>query len=120
MTTRTVFRDNRTNRITRGCVSTPVASKFVLADADVIDFRGASGAQLLVPAGTQSQTLTVHVSDTETGTYLPLSDNAGDAVTIAIEASKAYDLPEAIYASAFVKFKGEDTKDFTGTLVCKG
>jgi hypothetical protein len=120
MTTQELFRDNRQARITRAFNAKPCAVKFVTAEADAVDFRAASGGQLHVPTGVTAQTLTVHTCATEAGTYLPLIDADGDPVTIAIVASKAYDLPEAIYACGFVKLQGEDGHDFVGTIVAKG
>lgn len=118
-TTRSPFRNNRPQRITRAAETVPVACDNTLADADPIDFRAASGAVLFVPAGAASGTVSLYVSDTETGTYVPLNDADG-AVTVSVAESNAYDLPEAVFAAAFVKLRTESGKDFTGSLVVKG
>lgn len=118
MATRDGFRSSRENRITRDSKAVPALCH--ATTPDVIDFRGASGGQLITPAGTQSQTLVVKVAATETGTFVPLIDVDGEAVTIDVEASQAYDLPEAIFASAYVQFVAESAKDFTATLALKG
>ena len=91
----------------------------MLATSVAIDLRGAAGAQLLVPAGPASQTLTVYVFNAATGTFLPLYNAAGEAVTLTAEASRAYDLPEAIFAAGWIKLVAGTTA-FTGSFALKG
>lgn len=83
-----------------------------------IDVRHASGLQMLVPAGAASQTVNVLCCDTFDGTYVPLNDSAAAAVTIAVVASNAYDLPEAVFSAHFLKFT--TTTAFTATMLAKG
>lgn len=87
--------------------------------AGAIDVRSAAGLQMLVPAGTTGQAVAVYSCDTIDGTYLPLKDAAGDAVSITVAASEAYDLPEAIFSCHFVKFVSA-TDAFTATILAKG
>lgn len=118
MATQTPFRENRQSRITRASATVPVLCH--ATTPDVIDFRGASGGQLIVPDNAAAGNVTVYVNGSETGTFVPLIDAAGDAVVIAVEENKAYDLPEAVYAAAFVQLRAEAEKEFTGSLVVKG
>lgn len=117
MATQLGLRESQQQRISRAQKTVPCICH--LTTPDTIDFRGAAGGQLFVPAGASSGTITVKVSDTETGTFVPLNDSDG-AVTFNVVASNAYDLPEALFASAYVQFVAESGKNFTGSLVLKG
>lgn len=90
-----------------------------VGNAGALDVRAASGLQMLVPDGTTGQAVAVHVSDEINGDYYPLKDSAGDAVSITVAENEAHDLPEAVYASHFVKFVGA-TDSFTVIILAKG
>lgn len=87
------------------------------AAATGIDVRQAAGHQMIVPAGATTQTVAVYAYDQLEGTYVPLY-NADGAVTISVVASRAIDLPSALFSCHYVKFVG--TNAFTAILLLKG
>jgi hypothetical protein len=82
-----------------------------------LDVRAAAGLQMIT--GAETGTLTVYAFDQLEGTYLPLVDADGNAVTITIAADTVYDLPEALFSCHFVKFV-TDGVAFTATMLAKG
>jgi hypothetical protein len=84
----------------------------------VIDARKLANVQLLVLAGAASQTVAVHVCDAANGTFLPLYDSAGNAVSVSVVASRAYEIP-ALGATAFLKFVA-GTSLFSAVVCGKG
>lgn len=69
------------------------------------------------PATYDSTSLTFTVSTTESGTYQTLEDSAGNAVTLVVEASKSYALPEAIFGSPWAKLVGGTNEGGAGSSI---
>lgn len=106
-------------RISRNIAVPTAVVGTTLGASGALDMRGASGGQLIVPAGPASQVLTAYVSSEVAGTFVPLIDSTGAAVTITAVQSKAYDLPESLFATHFLKLVAASTA-FTGTFALKG
>lgn len=69
-----------------------------------VDVSRLAGGVLFVPSAYISNaTLVFHACDTEDGTYLPLTDTAGDAVGLTITAGEAIEVPEQVFLCPFVK-----------------
>lgn len=81
-----------------------VASGAALSDA--IDMRDYSGGVFITPASLNATTkIAFQVSDAANGTFIPLytSADALEEVTVTLNASRAYALPEALFGASFVK-----------------
>lgn len=94
------------NRIARQSRRATVSITNSASTTGEIDFSGAAGGIVFVPSGSELTSLTYHAAPALGGTYLPLSDAAGEAVTQTVEAGKAYDLPAACYGAAALKIVG--------------
>ena len=71
-----------------------------------IDFRGFAGGMIYIPGGSSITLLTYWTSASPadgTGTYIPLQDIGGVAVTQIVAATKAYPLPEALFGAGSLK-----------------
>lgn len=62
-----------------------------------------AGGQIIIPAGSPITSLTYYVAEKKGGTYVPLYDSTGTAVTQTVSAGKAYSMPSAIYGSQVMK-----------------
>lgn len=74
-----------------------------LGDCDEIGLAEMAGATLHVPAGATSQDLTFYSKDPTDGTFLPLHDKDGTAITLSIVASRAYELNVAAFGCHALK-----------------
>ena len=73
---------------------------------DEIDARYMAGAIVIIPAAWTAANLGIKVSPTSGGTFVILNDYLGAPVQVSgitTDASKAYALPDEIYATGFVK-----------------
>ena len=70
-----------------------------------------------LPAEWEGTTLTFMVSPTKSGTYVALEDSAGNAVSLTVEASKAYALPEALFGAPYAKLVAGSTQTTTDTVI---
>lgn len=73
-----------------------------VATNPVIDFRGAAGGTVFVPAGSSITSLTWYAAPDPEGDFLPLNDADG-AIVQTVEAGKAYDLPAACFGARALK-----------------
>ena len=104
-----------------GIVESAVVLTNVIGTTPAIDMRRWAFGQLHIAAGATSQDVAVYTCDTEAGTYLPLYDSSGTAVTISVVASRAYELSTAICGCAFIKFLQATSSDATPVaIVLKG
>ncbi len=78
----------------------------VLADAEVIHFEGFSGGMIFVPAGSALTSIAWYACATVDGTYLPIYNGLGTAVTSTVAASEAIPLPAACFGALFLKGVG--------------
>ena len=62
-----------------------------------------AGGIVHMPAAWTSASLGFKVASEVTGTFLPLYDEYGSLVQITPSASRAYNLPEAIFAARYIK-----------------
>lgn len=97
-----------TNELTRptkraGLVYENIILTNNLNTTQALDFRRDAGGILLIPAGYTANTLTVYISDAETGSYYTLTESDGTAVTITVTASKAVELPVHLFAGHWIK-----------------
>ena len=74
-----------------------------LGDTSSIVFSDYERGTIHVPTGAAAATLTFYASTGEEGEYLPFSDSSGSAVTLAVTAGKAFELPASIAAIDWMK-----------------
>ena len=89
--------------IKRDVAVVTVTADTVLADATAVDIQQYAGAVIFIPSGASSQVVTPYVAPTVGGTYLPLYDKSGTAITYSVVASRAYDLHSAAFAGGGLK-----------------
>ena len=84
-------------------VSVAIAASGTTSDA--IDVRNFASGQLIMPGTITSTALTIHVCDTQNGTFVPLyKDDGTTAVGIgSIYASRAYQLPPEALGGHWIK-----------------
>lgn len=68
-----------------------------------IDMAHWAGGGIIIPIGETYVTLTFYVSDSLTGTYVQLFDDAGIAVSRTVVANQARPLPPEVYGYAALK-----------------
>lgn len=68
-----------------------------------IDYSNAAGGSIYIPAGSPITTLTYQVSPVPGGTYVPLYDGAGAAVTRTVAAGRCYPIPVECYGCGQIK-----------------
>lgn len=68
-----------------------------------IDMTQWAGGTILIPAARTVTLLTLKVAEKPGGTYLPLKDSAGVAVTVAVSAGNAFPVPVAAFGAAALK-----------------
>lgn len=69
-----------------------------------IDFRNYAGGAVAIPSAITSTTLTFTVSNSATGTFTALYDGTNTQSSITIAASRAYPLPDELFAWPYFKF----------------
>lgn len=86
-----------------------------IATCDEIPFGNYSSGIVMVPttAGASVTSLTYYVCEKSGGTFLPLSDQDGVAVTQTVSHTKAYEMPSALFGARFVKILA----NAAGTLI---
>ena len=78
-----------------------VAASGTTSGAFTVDGYSFGGVQC--PASLTSTTMTFTVSDTLAGTYVALTDSAGNSISQAVAASKAFALPPELFAFKYAK-----------------
>ena len=84
-----------------------------------IDARGYRGGMVYLPAQFNSETMSILVADTATGTFgLPMSDGATDAYTFAAPAGAAWHIipQQLMEAAAFIKIQTGTATDAAATI----
>lgn len=71
--------------------------------SDALSCKEACGAVIIMPAAITGTNLAFHVSDTISGTYVPVYNSSNAAVTRTVAASRAYALPDEALSAAYVK-----------------
>lgn len=75
----------------------------VLADTPTIEYRQWSGGAFIIPSGSPITALTYYGAEKPTGTFTPIHNSAGTAVTQTVAASQAHPIPDACFAYPFLK-----------------
>jgi len=86
--------------------SVPTDIGATLAASEVIDLRSFGGGMVHILSGVGLTTLTWYSCTTSDGTFLPVQDGVGTAVTSTVAPSQACMIPAACFASAFLKAVG--------------
>jgi len=90
----------------------------------MVDMAG--GIASMGTVSSSAEALHVYVSDEEAGSYVRLHDNVGSPANITLQPStadgKAYALPDAAFASQYIKLVSGDTNStgVTVTVTMKG
>lgn len=69
----------------------------------LLTYKDFASGSILIPSGSAITTLTYNVCATDNGTFVPMQDGAGAAVTTTVAASSAYPIPVALNGAAFIK-----------------
>lgn len=93
-----------------------------VADSKAIDVRGFAGGSVYVRTGALT-IMTYHSAVKEGGTYTPMHDRNGNAITQIVSGggtmvSKSYSLPDEIFGRAFIKIVAT-TADATVDITLK-
>lgn len=72
--------------------------------SDAIKFKGMAGGGFRLPAGFVGTAMTFEVSD-DNDTFVELEGSDGNAVTLVVQASKAYALPAGLLGWPYFKLK---------------
>ena len=95
-----------------------VAASGTTSGAFTVDGYSFGGVQC--PASLTSTAMTFTVSDTLAGTYVTLTDSAGNSISQTVAASKAFALPPELFAFKYAKLVCGSSegaaRDFTVTL----
>ena len=92
-------------RIGRAADSASISLTTSEATTPEIVFANAAGAAVFIPTGSSITTLTYYAAPAYGGTYLPLHDSTGAAVTQTVAAAKAYDVPAACFGCGALRIK---------------
>jgi len=90
-------------RIARETAVASLSLTTVLGTTPELAFQHAAGGTVFVPSGSSITSLTYYAATAIGGTYLPLNDASGSAVTQTVAAGKAYDLPAACFGCCALK-----------------
>ena len=72
---------------------------------------------LYLPSTWDGTSLTFQVCDTSGGTYIGYEAADGSAVTLTVEASKAYSIPEGVFGAKYMKITSGSNQTTTDTIV---
>jgi hypothetical protein len=85
--------------------------------SDVVVLDGFAMGMIHLPATWEGTTCTFTVAPTYGGTYVALEDSAGNAVSLTVDLSKAYALPEALFGAPYAKLVSGSTQTTTDTVI---
>jgi hypothetical protein len=85
--------------------------------SDVVVLDGFAMGMVHLPSTLEGVALTFTVAPTYGGTYVALEDSAGNSVSLTVEASKAYALPEAIFGAPYCKLVMGSAQTTTDTVI---
>lgn len=88
--------------LTRASESRDLSLTDSAATTPEINTGGYETGTVHVPSGSSITTLTFHSAPTAGGTYLPLYDTGGNAVTLTVQGGRTYKLP-SFHGSRFTK-----------------
>ncbi len=87
----------------RRTVGETVALTDSAATTPAIDIDKYASGEVYIPTGSPITTLTFHVTNISSGTYLPAYDAAGNAVTQTVQAARAYPIPSTVFGASSMK-----------------
>ena len=100
------------SRIGRQTDHVTVALTTSLVTTPIIDMQAAAGGLIFIPDAAPMVSLTYYAAPDSGGTFLPLHDSEGTAITQTVAAGKAYDLPSSCYGAGALKI----VADAAGTV----
>ena len=83
----------------------------------VITVDGYSYGGFILPATFDGTAMTFTVCDTYGGTYVALEDSSGNAISLTVEASKAYAFPPELFAFPYAKMVSGTNQSTTDTVI---
>lgn len=92
-----------------------IAASGTTSTAVVLD--GYSFGGIIMPAQFTGTALTFTVCDTQGGTYVGLEDASGTAISLTVEAAKAYPLPPELFAFPYAKLVSGSTEGAARSIV---
>ena len=95
--------------------SVTIASGATESDELVLD--GYAMGMVHLPSTFDGTSLTFMVSPTFGGTYVALEDSSGASISLTVEASKAYALPEALFGAPYCKLVAGSSQTTTDTVI---
>lgn len=107
--------------IHRKCrVGTIKLSTDATPDEEALDISGAAWGSIEIPATIASVTLTFYGCMTKDGTFLPLTDRNGTAVTLTVAQPKIYELPPVVFTVPYLRIKSNADDGESVSLCLKG
>jgi hypothetical protein len=91
-------------RLNRGSYTKTATIANSATTSGAVDCSGASFGGFITPAALTGTTMTFTVSSDESGTYVPLRDSSGAAISITVATSGGYALPPELFAFPWFKF----------------
>jgi hypothetical protein len=85
--------------------------------SDEVVLDGYAIGMVHMPSTLEGTALTFTVAPVSGGTFVALEDSSGNAVSLTVEASKAYALPEAIFGAPYAKLVMGSTQTTTDTVI---
>jgi hypothetical protein len=85
------------------------------SDALVLD--GYAMGMIHLPSTLEGTALTFTVCPTFGGSYQAVEDSSGNAISLTVEASKSYAIPEALFGAPFAKLVMGSTQTTTDTVI---
>lgn len=86
-------------------------------ESGVLTLDGYAMGMIHLPSTYDGTALTFLVSPTYGGTYVALEDSSGAAVSLTVEASKAYALPEALFGAPYCKLVSGTSQTTSDTVI---
>ena len=90
-------------KMTRHCTGGTYALTTSATTTPEILIEGAASGEVFVPTGSPITTLTFHAAMNTGGTYTPMYDASGVAVTQTVAAARAYPLPAIAFGAATIR-----------------
>lgn len=87
------------------------------ATSSAVDARAHALFGIVLPSTFDGTSLTITVSTSETGTFQTLEDQYGSAITLTVEASRSYALPNDVAAWPWFKLVAGSNQTTTDTVI---
>jgi hypothetical protein len=86
-------------------------------ESDALTLTGFAMGMIHMPSTLEGTALTFTVSDTKTGTYAAPELSDGNAISLTVEASKSYAIPEALFGAPYAKLVMGSSQTTTDTVI---